>query len=116
MSYLMCQLELFNAKISLTDEDEIEDDYDQYYDEGFCKTVSDSGSQLNKKCKLPFTFQRTQYSTCISGSKREKPWCPTKLDANGSYIRGKWGYCDTSLCPIGIKQHVLFLIKAKSTC
>ena len=96
---------MFLSGISLTDKDELYDDYDQYYDaDGICKTVSDSGSQLNKKCKFPFTFQGTKYNTCISGIKREKPWCPTELDANGLYIRGKWGYCDISLCPLGTKQ------------
>ena len=90
----------------LPDENELYDDYDQYYDDGICKTVSDSGSQLNKKCKFPFTFQGIKYNTCISGSIREKPWCPTKLDGNGLYISGKWGYCDTSLCPLGNQNRI----------
>ena len=74
-------------------------EYDEYADNNVCKTVS--GSQANKECKFPFTFRGTEYNTCISGSRRRQPWCPTQLDANGAYVVGKWGYCDNNLCPLG---------------
>ena len=75
--------------------------YDEYYDD-ICKTID--GSQINQECKIPFTFMGIKYHTCISGSKRRQPWCATKLDANGAYIRGMWGYCDTCACPLGKKN------------
>ena len=78
---------------------EYNDYYNNYYDDEICKTHS--GSQANKECKFPFTFRGTEYNTCISGSRRRQPWCPTQLDANGAYVAGKWGYCDTTLCPLG---------------
>ena len=27
-----------------------------------------------------------------------KPWCSTKVDENGWYVKNKWGYCDPE-CP-----------------
>ena len=79
----------------------VREEYDDYYDEvdEICKT--DSGSQVNKKCKFPFIFRGTTYDTCISGSRRRQPWCSTQLDADGAYVSGKWGYCDANLCPLG---------------
>ena len=66
-------------------------------DEQVCKTTSGS----NEECKFPFTFREKKYDACITGSKRQQPWCPTELDNSGAYITGKWGYCDTSKCPLG---------------
>ena len=79
--------------------DEYDDYYDHYYDGNICKTIS--GSQPDQECKFPFTFKGIEYNKCISGSRRRQPWCSTKLDSNGAYIKGMWGYCDTSTCPIG---------------
>ena len=80
--------------------DEYENEYyDQYEDDGVCRTIS--GSHKNQECQFPFTFRGTEYHTCITGSKRQQPWCPTKLDDSGAYITGMWGYCDTSKCPLG---------------
>ena len=76
----------------------MEYEYD-IYDDDICKT--DSGSEANKECKFPFTFRGTEYNSCINGSRRRKHWCPTQLDENGTYVFGKWGYCDTKLCPLG---------------
>ena len=76
-------------------------DYDEYdhYDDQTCKTIS--GSNKNQECQFPFIFRGTEYNTCITGSRRQQPWCPTELDDSQSYITGKWGYCDTSKCPLG---------------
>ena len=73
--------------------------YDIYEDDQVCKTIS--GSHKNQECQFPFTFRGAVYDTCITGSKRRQPWCATELDNSGTYITGKWGYCDTSKCPLG---------------
>ena len=80
--------------------DEYENEYyDQYEDGQVCKTIS--GSHKDQECQFPFTFRGIEYNTCISGSKRRQPWCPTELDNIGAYINGMWGYCDTLKCPLG---------------
>ena len=75
--------------------DEVNNDKD---DDQKCKTIS--GLHVNQECQFPFIFRGTVYDTCITGSKRIEPWCPIELDNNGSYIKGKWGYCDQSHCPL----------------
>ena len=35
---------------------------------------------------------------CISGIRRRKPWCPTKVDSNGIPVPGEWGNCNDQ-CP-----------------
>ena len=74
------------------------DDY-EYDDHSICKTIS--GPKPNQECKFPFTFRGIEFNTCISGSKRRQPWCPTDLNENGAYKKGLWGYCDISTCPLG---------------
>ena len=69
-------------------------------DDQICRTIS--GPRPNLECKFPFTFQGKKYDTCtITGRKRKQPWCPTELNKIGSFIRGKWGFCDISKCPLG---------------
>ena len=77
--------------------------FDEYYTDDICKTID--GSQIDQECKFPFTFMGVEYNTCITGSKRRQPWCATKLDSKGAYIRGMWGYCDNCACPTG-KQNI----------
>ena len=48
----------------------------------------------------PKISAKTSLSDCEPG-RRRKHWCPTQLDENGTYVFGKWGYCDTKLCPLG---------------
>ena len=45
-------------------------------------------------------FRGQNYKTCISGSKRRRPWCSTGLNANGGYVAKMWGFCNTSKCPL----------------
>ena len=84
------------TKISLTDEGKSNDEYNQ--SDETCKTVS--GPQTNQECKFPSIFRGEKHTTCISGRKRIRPWCSTGLNANGGYVSGMWGYCNTSKCPL----------------
>ena len=68
-------------------------------DDQVCKTIS--GPTPNQECKFPFSFEGKKYDTCITGRKRKRPWCPTELDKSGLFMRGKWGLCDISKCPLG---------------
>ena len=90
-----------SANLSFLTCDEYYDiyDYDDQITDQICRTTS--GSHKNQECQFPFIFRGTEYNTCITGSKRPQPWCPTELDSSQTYIRGKWGYCDTSKCPLG---------------
>ena len=72
-------------------------------DDQVCKTIS--GPTPNQECKFPFSFEGKKYDTCMEkkmyGRKRKRPLCPTELDKSGSFMRGKWGFCDISKCPLG---------------
>jgi hypothetical protein len=53
------------------------------------------------KCILPFTFSGEVKTGCVKGWLDIKPWCATKLDSDGNFIRfdnSAWGYCNQS-CP-----------------
>ncbi|TRY78752.1 hypothetical protein TCAL_06219, partial [Tigriopus californicus] len=63
-------------------------------------------TQTDKVCMFPFKFQGRTYDSCITlGSLDGTPWCPTKLDSNGSYIDSFKGSCLDSCpvnnCPLG---------------
>ena len=57
-----------------------------------CKTVDE------KPCIFPFMHRGKEVMNCISGIRRRKPWCPTKVDSNGIPIPGEWGNCNDQ-CP-----------------
>jgi len=53
------------------------------------------GPRKLKKCVYPFKFNSTTYTTCTDASREEGTfWCSTKVDKDGVYIEGEWGFCD----------------------
>lgn len=48
------------------------------------------GNGNNMKCKLPFTYNGTSYSTCILREDGSGLWCPT---THNYETDGLWGYC-----------------------
>jgi len=56
-----------------------------------CRTIS--GDQPNANCVFPFSYRDTVYRECIT-NRDPRPWCATRVDFNGNYVRGQWGYCD----------------------
>lgn len=53
-----------------------------------------------EECILPFIFKGVSYSSCHQAWMDVKPWCPVKVNPDGSYISGDrstWGYCQP--CP-----------------
>lgn len=69
------------------------------------KGYGDRG-QLNQPCQFPFTLRGKTYWACtydLSHITGYKPWCSTKVDADGNHISGgrNWGICDDAQnCPI----------------
>ena len=66
------------------------------YDEEACYTIG--GNEPNKPCVFPFILRGENLTTCISGHRRERQWCSTKVDENGVHIPGQWGYCSDHCC------------------
>ena len=62
--------------------------------------MTDDGPESNKLCIFPFTFKGRIYNTCITGKRRQRPWCSTKEN----YEKGKWGFCGEK-CPAQGKRH-----------
>ena len=61
-----------------------------------CTTIG--GPDSDAKCKFPFTYEDTTYTTCIQ--QESIKWCSTETDEFGRHKPGigKWGYCAAS-CP-----------------
>ena len=59
---------------------------------------------IGHKCIFPFTFGGTIHHGCTTkGNLRpyERPWCSTKVNANGVHVggQGHWGECALG-CPM----------------
>ena len=52
-------------------------------------------SDLERKCKFPFTYGGTKYYACTTADSDGRSWCSTQVDAEGKYISSKWGYCES---------------------
>ena len=57
-----------------------------------CYTVG--GPEREAGCMFPFLFRGRNYTACTAINNRARPWCSTRLDSRGRYIRGRWGYCN----------------------
>ena len=54
-----------------------------------------------KACIFPFEYEGESRAKCIQKWSDRKPWCPTKLDADGNFVSSlsdntSWDYCDFS--------------------
>ena len=52
-----------------------------------------------KVCILPFTYEGESKTACVQKWSDRKPWCPTKVDAEGKFVsslsdNSSWDYCD----------------------
>ena len=52
-----------------------------------------------KVCILPFTYEGESKTACVQKWSDRKPWCPTKVDAEGKFVSSlsdntSWDYCD----------------------
>ena len=71
-----------------------------------CQTKPGKGVGV-AKCVFPWKYgsDPTEYNGCANPSKSSVGlWCPTELDDEGKYIRGKWGVCKES-CPNHISKY-----------
>ena len=60
-----------------------------------CNTIG--GNNPNLPCIFPFKYEGFTYHKC-SQVQSDKPWCSTKVDENGTHVKGNWGDC-ASNCP-----------------
>ena len=60
-----------------------------------------SGANPGKPCILPFKYLGKTYNECTweHPSHPPEPWCSTKVNSDGIYEVGYWGYCGP-YCPI----------------
>lgn len=50
----------------------------------------------DQSCVFPFTYKDETYTSCTDRTDPDDLlWCATKVDPQGNYIKGNWGYCDT---------------------
>ena len=48
-----------------------------------------------QSCVFPFQYDGTSYSNCTTYN-HDQLWCATEVDANGEYIGGQWGDCNSN--------------------
>ena len=58
-------------------------EYPEYPD--LCTTIR--GPRPDLPCVFPFKFNGVEKNTCIKGRLRPYPWCATKVDDSGNYIK-----------------------------
>ena len=60
--------------------------------------MTEKKSQEDKPCIFPFKYLGQTLSQCTTlRDPNDKPWCSTKVDANGNHVTtgggGFWGHC-----------------------
>ena len=66
--------------------------------EGLCTgLVFQDIDESFQKCIFPFKFWDITFNSCTL-FRENGPWCSTKVDINGDFIEGYYGYCGTN-CP-----------------
>ena len=45
-------------------------------------------------CKFPFTYDGKRYNGCTTAGTKYGPWCATKLDSKGNYVKDNWARCN----------------------
>jgi hypothetical protein len=78
-----------------------------------CLKTNDQGPQKNQPCVFPFTLQGTVYTSCTSKTDKDgRFWCSTKVDEEGSHIKGQWGFCDRGNFVEDNKSIIFFLTRS----
>jgi len=55
--------------------------------------VTACGTTDGTQCIFPFVYDGVSYNSCTR-TDGYKAWCSTEVDADGNYIKAKWGRCD----------------------
>ena len=56
---------------------------------------TDGGPAKEAGCMFPFIYRGKTYTSCTAvNTKGGRPWCSTRLDSRGRYMRDRWGYCN----------------------
>ena len=45
-------------------------------------------------CKFPFIYDGKRYNGCTTTGTKYGPWCATKLDSKGNYVKDNWARCN----------------------
>ena len=68
---------------------------------------------------IPFDFGGTTYYYCKDKKNEDgwTNWCSTKIDENGDFVEGNWGYCGSDCPPPHpLGDFFLFYEDIGSTC
>ena len=83
--------------------DKCQDELELACKEDSCITTKDS-TQKCTNCTFPFTYKGITHTACTFYGGYSKPWCGTKVDENGVYQSGNWGYCNMDKCTDELTQ------------
>merc|ERR1712029_761926 len=59
--------------------------------------TTSSGPESGKACVFPFRYKGVVHKECATVDQ-SSAWCSTEVDAGGSFVDGKYGFCPSS-CP-----------------
>ena len=45
-------------------------------------------------CKFPFIYKGKQHIGCAPSAGKHGPWCATKVDSKGNYLKNNWARCN----------------------
>ena len=64
--------------------------------------VEEVKTSTTQSCIFPFELGQVSFKGCTTMfHPQNKTWCATKVDAEGTYIFGFWGYCHEN-CPLDV--------------
>ncbi len=64
--------------------------------------VEENKTSTRQPCIFPFEFNKTLFNGCTTMfNPQNKPWCATKVDAEGTVIEGYRGHCHET-CPLDL--------------
>jgi hypothetical protein len=64
--------------------------------------VEELNTSTKQACIFPFEINQISFNGCTTMFDAEsKPWCATKVDAEGTHIEGYRGHCHET-CPLDL--------------
>jgi len=84
-------------KEDINESDKFRPQGDDCYKVGKDECVTVGGPKSPSKCVFPFKYGGKTYNECEPSGAGSTPWCATKTDANGEYIKGEYGRCNAGV-------------------
>ena len=60
------------------------------------QTIHNSGAV----CIFPSMVAGVTLTGCTNIDGDTRPWCSTQVDSSGNQVKGQWGYCPETGCPV----------------